>query len=174
MFNPDSSVIRNVSIGECIKNCMIFPSLLFVLLLSSCIGEGEHQRTNVLLILVDTVTADHLGCYGYYRNTSPTIDSLAASGTIFMNCLAQSSWTLPGMASIYTGLSERSHRCGQYNDRLFGLDLEMPTVSTILQEQGYSTSGFVQSSFLGVISGWTKVTIPSGCWYQKEKEQWIL
>ena len=137
------------------KTGMIFPALFF-LLLFSCSGEGEHQRLNVLLILVDTVTADHLGCYGYYRNTSPTIDSLAASGMIFMNCLAQSSWTLPGMVSIYTGLSERSHRCGHYNNILYSLDLEMPTVSTILQKQGYSTAGFVQSEFLGSDFGMEK------------------
>ncbi len=131
------------------KVSIVFPALFLVLLLSSCAGDKENQQPNILLVLVDTIVADHLGCYGYYRETSPTIDSLAASGIIFMNCHAQSSWTLPGMTSIYTGLSEKSHGCGHYNNRVYGLDLEMPTIATILQNQGYSTAGFVQSEYLG-------------------------
>ncbi len=123
--------------------------LAFFVLSISCSNKGEEQRVNVLLILVDTINADHLGCYGYHRNTSPTIDSLAYSGVRFANCYAQSSWTLPGMASIYTGLTERSHRCGHYNNKVFGLDLEVPTIATILQQNDYSTAGFVQSSYLG-------------------------
>jgi len=53
------------------------------------------------------------------------------------------------MASIYTGLSERSHGCRHFNNRCFGLDPEMPTIATILRERGYSTAGFMQSDYLG-------------------------
>lgn len=67
-----------------------------------------------MLLLIDTVSAEHLGCYGYERNTSPFIDSLAASGVVFANCQAQAPWTLPGMASILTGLTEKSCGCNRH------------------------------------------------------------
>ncbi len=126
-----------------------FTALSLLLLSLSCTGKGESQKMNILLIIIDTLNADHLGCYGYYRDTSPTIDSLAASGVIFNSCQAQASWTLPGMTSIYTGLSERSHHCGYYDGLLYGLDPEMPTIPTILQQQGYSTAAFVRTEFMG-------------------------
>lgn len=131
------------------KPSKVFTALFLMLLSLSCTGNGEKKKMNILLVLIDTLCADHLGCYGYYRDTSPTIDSLAASGVIFKSCQAQASWTLPGMTSIYTGLSERSHQCGYYNELLYGLDPEMPTISTILQQQGYSTAAFVRTEFMG-------------------------
>ncbi len=97
------------------KPSILILLLAFFVLSISCSDNGEEQRVNVLLILIDTLNADHLGCYGYYRETSPTIDSLAASGILFTHCQAQAPWTLPGMTSIYTGLSERSHRCSRYD-----------------------------------------------------------
>ena len=60
--------------------------------------------TNLLFILIDTLRADHLGCYGYERATSPTIDRLAATGVRFVDHLAQSSWTKTSMASLWTSL----------------------------------------------------------------------
>lgn len=131
------------------KHSTVFTALFLVLLSLSCTGNEEKLKVNILLVLIDTLNADHLGCYGYYRDTSPTIDSLAASGVIFRSCQAQASWTLPGMTSIYTGLSERSHHCGYYDGIIYGLDPEMPTISTILQQHGYSTAAFVRTEFMG-------------------------
>ncbi len=131
------------------KASTVFIALFLLLLSFSCTGNEENRKVNILLVLIDTLNADHLGCYGYYRDTSPTIDSLAASGVIFKSCQAQASWTLPGMTSIYTGLSERSHHCGYYDGTLYGLDPEMPTISTILQQQGYFTAAFVRTEFMG-------------------------
>ncbi|MEN8208187.1 MAG: sulfatase [Candidatus Fermentibacteria bacterium] len=126
---------------------------VLIILSLSCTGD---QKVNIFLIRVDTVNADHLGCYGYNRDTSPTIDSLAASGVLFENCQAQAPWTLPGMASIFTGLSERSHRCSHYDGFSHGLDPEMPTLTTILKEQGYSTAAWVNVGYLGEVFGITK------------------
>ena len=58
---------------------------------------------NVLLIVLDTVAAGHLGLYGYTRPTSPTIDELAAQGVRFDRARATSSWTLPSHAGMFTG-----------------------------------------------------------------------
>jgi len=64
---------------------------------------------NVLIILVDTLRADALGCYGYPRNTSPWIDSLAKEGVLFEKATADSSWTRPSVGSLLTGLPSRLH-----------------------------------------------------------------
>jgi len=64
---------------------------------------------NVLLLLVDTLRADHLGCYGAVPSPSPTLDRLAADGVLFEQAVAQSAWTMPSVASIFTGVHARSH-----------------------------------------------------------------
>ncbi len=57
---------------------------LILILLSGC---GEISRPGIILVIVDTQRADHLGCYGYSRNTSPSIDSLAETGIRFTNAI---------------------------------------------------------------------------------------
>jgi arylsulfatase A-like enzyme len=64
----------------------------------------ERDDLNVLFILIDTLRADRLGTYGYERDTSPTIDALAATGVRFAQQMSQSSWTKCSMASLWTGL----------------------------------------------------------------------
>jgi arylsulfatase A-like enzyme len=66
-------------------------------------------KPNVLLLLVDTLRADALGCYGASPSPSPTVDRLAAGGLLFDQVVAQSPWTLPSVASIFTGMHARSH-----------------------------------------------------------------
>jgi glucan phosphoethanolaminetransferase (alkaline phosphatase superfamily) len=65
---------------------------------------SERDDLNVLFIVIDTLRADHLGAWGYERDTSPTIDWLAGSGVRFARQLSQSSWTKCSMASLWTGL----------------------------------------------------------------------
>jgi arylsulfatase A-like enzyme len=74
----------------------------------------ERQRASadapsVLLIVVDTLRADRLGCYGATPSPSPTVDGLAARGTVFERLISQSSWTMPAVATIMTGLHPRDH-----------------------------------------------------------------
>src|SRR2546425_416029 len=64
---------------------------------------------NVLVLLVDTLRADRVGCDGARPSPSPTLDRLAADGLVFENAIAQSSWTLASVASILSGLHPRSH-----------------------------------------------------------------
>jgi arylsulfatase A-like enzyme len=64
---------------------------------------------NVLVLLVDTLRADRLGAYGAAPSPSPTLDRLAAGGLLFERTIAQSSWTMPSVASLLTGLHPRSH-----------------------------------------------------------------
>jgi arylsulfatase A-like enzyme len=72
-------------------------------------AAATAARPNVLFLMVDTLRADRLGCYGAEPTLSPTLDALAARGTLFEQAVAQSAWTLPSVASIFTGLHPRSH-----------------------------------------------------------------
>ena len=67
------------------------------------------DEPNVVVLLVDTLRADRLGCYGANRSPSPNLDALAARGLVFAQAIAQSSWTLPSVSSLFTGLNPRSH-----------------------------------------------------------------
>ncbi len=67
------------------------------------INHDNRRRTRVIMIGVDTLRADHLGCYGYSRDTSPTIDKLASEGTLFEQCISTSPWTFTSFGSMFTG-----------------------------------------------------------------------
>ncbi len=71
--------------------------------------QGAGEGPNVLVLLVDALRADRLGVYGAGPAATPTLDALAASGVVFDVAVAQSSWTMPAVASIFTGLHPRSH-----------------------------------------------------------------
>jgi len=68
---------------------------------------------NVLVLLVDTLRADRLGCYGASPSPSPTLDRLADAGLFFESAVAQAPWTMPSVASVLTGLHPRSHGVGR-------------------------------------------------------------
>lgn len=120
--------------------------LLLCLLLLACGSDTQHP--DVLLILIDTVRADHLGCYGYHRDTSPTIDSLAAAGTRWARVQAQSPWTLPAMATIMTGLNHRAHKAGLWENRFYGLDSSLPLLPEFFKREGYQTAAFFNVLFM--------------------------
>ncbi len=99
-----------------------------------CIG------CNVILLVVDTLRADHLGVYGYPRPVSPFIDAFAEDALVFENVLAQSSWTRASMASILTGLLPIHHTAMTRFDKLPD---EVTLLSELLAEQHYATIAFV-------------------------------
>ncbi|MEA2604660.1 MAG: hypothetical protein QOF89_5652 [Acidobacteriota bacterium] len=95
---------------------------------------------NVIVYLVDTLRADHLGCYGYARPVSPYIDAFAREAALFRHTVAQSSWTRPSTTTILTGLLPRTH--GVYGHR-DSLSPQAVTLAESLRERGYRTAGFV-------------------------------
>jgi arylsulfatase A-like enzyme len=110
-------------------------------------GSGP-AGTNILLISIDTLRPDHLGCYGYYRNTSPAIDSLAAAGVRWEHCQAQSPWTLPSHATMWTGLSAAAHKTSWYDDAMHMVDPSLPTIATVLHDEGYRNIAFTNVWYL--------------------------
>ena len=98
---------------------------------------------NVLLIVLDTVAAGHLSLHGYERPTSPTLDGLARRGIRFDRVQATSSWTLPSLASAFTGRWPHELSVGW----LTPLDATHPTLAEYLGSRGYATAGFVANTF---------------------------
>ena len=95
------------------------------------------DRPNVLLVVIDTLRADHLACYGYGRPTSPVLDGLAARGVLFEQAYAQSSWTKPSTASLITGRSPTEHQTLSEAARLPDTEL---TIAERLRSRGYRTA----------------------------------
>ncbi|MBN1433715.1 sulfatase [Candidatus Fermentibacterales bacterium] len=123
--------------------------LAALLLLASSCGVGTAPGSpNLLLVLIDTLRADHLGCYGYERNTTPCLDSLAAAGLRFERVHGSSSWTLPAMSTILTGLPPREHGAGRRDGAFYGLSSGIPGMARILHASGYSTAAFFNVVFM--------------------------
>jgi len=100
---------------------------------------------NVLLIVIDTLRADHLGCYGYYRNTSPTIDRIAKEGIVFNNFYASGVCTGPGFTSIITGLYpiNTEYYITPWNiPNTYQLDDNIPVLAEIMVDNGFTTIAF--------------------------------
>ena len=97
---------------------------------------------NVILILVDTLRADHLSCYGTTTNQTPVIDGLAADGTRFAHAYSQASWTRPSVATIFSSLYPSSHRTTHKSD---ALPDAVVTLAEVMQQAGYSTIGFANN-----------------------------
>ncbi len=95
---------------------------------------------DVVVVLIDTLRADHLGCYGYERRpTSPVLDGLAERGALFEQAIAQAPWTRPSVASLFTGLYPASHDTVTIHSRLPDA---LPTLATWFREHGWQTAGF--------------------------------
>ena len=100
---------------------------------------------NVLVVVVDTLRADHLSTYGYERPTSPHLTQLAAQGTLFENAIAPSSWTLPVHASLLTGLYPDQHHVDS-DGSLLGWDY--PVLGDEFMARGYRTAAFSANTLL--------------------------
>ncbi|MBW2278429.1 MAG: sulfatase-like hydrolase/transferase, partial [Deltaproteobacteria bacterium] len=133
----------------------------FFLLAAACGSSGDKPPTSVddspsvILISIDTLRADKLGCYGYReRETSPSIDALAADGVLFENFITSSPWTTPAHLSMLTALYPTTHgltasfkevkrdiqRKGKHH--FFKLPESRVTLAEALKESGFATAAF--------------------------------
>lgn len=131
----------------------------------------RRDRPNLVLVTLDTTRADHLGCYGYARPTSPVLDALAAEATVYTRAIAPGTWTLPSHASLFTGKCPTSHgarydvdgplvlssaipnRPGLNAYRVRGLAPTEATLAGILGNAGYRTGGFAGGPWLTSVFG---------------------
>lgn len=102
--------------------------------------ETLERRPNIVLYLIDTLRADHLGAYGYSRPVSPRIDAFAERAVLFEHAVAQSSWTRSSMASIFTGRGPLGHGANGRSDRL---SAAAETLPERLRAAGYRTAALI-------------------------------
>ena len=117
-------------------------------------------RPNVLLVVLDTTRADHLSFMGHAAPTSPHLDTLAKSSTVFTQAYAPSPWTAPSHASLFTGLQPREHgvtlgNIGEGFSRKYLAD-GIPTLAGILAGAGYATASFSSNVHVQARTGITR------------------
>lgn len=116
------------------------PAALAALVCGSCTREAPRRLPNVVIYLVDTLRADHLGVYGYARDTSPALDRWAEGAVVYDRAYSPTSWTRTATVSLLSGLDPSSHRV---ENRLDVIPEDVRLLSQVLREQGYATSAVV-------------------------------
>jgi choline-sulfatase len=134
-----------------------FYTIPLILLLSASCGSdtpasessgagSEGPSRNVLLITIDTLRWDYLGCYGKSDIETPNLDGLASRGVRFERALVQSPLTTPSHACMLTGQYPSIHQIRDVGG--FVLDESIPTLAGLLSQRGYQTAALVAASVL--------------------------
>lgn len=134
-------------IGKRHAGLVVLP-LAVLLALAGC--RKGAPRSNVVIIVIDTVRADHLSAYGYGRSTTPRIDLFARDAVRFAHAYSVSSWTLPAHASLFTGLHPATHGATQEHLQLDG---QFPTMAEALRDTGYATAAFSGNPWVARATG---------------------
>ncbi len=149
------------ALRQFVNPCLAVSVGLLVLLVG-CDRQNDAAdagpRPNIVFILVDTLRADRLGCYGRPGGLSPMMDELAREGVLLERAIATSPWTLPSVASYFCGYYPTVHKVTSYSEalktargpagavRYFGD--EFTTLAEVLQANGYATAGFSANPFI--------------------------
>ena len=164
---------RRLSRRQVLKGGLVLGAAAGVPALASACRRlgGRVDRPNVLLVTLDTTRADHLGCYGYARETSPHLDALAAEATRYTRAIAPGTWTLPSHASLFTGKCPTSHgarydptgslvlasaipdRPSLNEYRVRGVAASETTLAGLLGAAGYRTGGVAGGPWLKKVFG---------------------
>ena len=113
-------------------------------------NQTTATRPNILLIVMDATRAKNLSCYGYNRPTSPNLERFAKRCVVYEKAISPAGWSLPGHASIFTGLYPSRH--GAHDQHKY-LAYEYLTMAELLRSQGYSTLAFCDNAYVGPATG---------------------
>lgn len=127
------------------------PLVLLPALLAACGGNGDPDRPNVILVSIDSLRADHVGCYGYGRDTTPHLDRLASEGARFEQHVSSSSWTLPAHVAMFTSMADSVHGCVEATGT--ALNPSFVTLAERFRDAGYATGGFYGGPYLHAAFG---------------------
>ena len=146
---------------------LIIIMLCTIFLLNSCynpnLSESNYEEIksdliceecNVIIIVIDALRPDHLGCYGYIRETSPNIDSLCKKSIVFENAIAQSTWTKPSVTSLFVSNYVQHHKIpsgSPYygdNDNSSFLPDSALTIAKVLSSYEYKTKALTSNLFI--------------------------
>jgi arylsulfatase A-like enzyme len=126
----------------------------------SSAGPVRPDSPSIVVITIDTLRADHLGCYGYFRNTSPTIDALAAESVLFTRAMTTMATTLPAHLSLWTsrmpldiGVTKNGWKVFEREET----ESQIRLFAEMLKDLGYTTAAFVSAnpvkSYTGIDAG---------------------
>ena len=122
--------------------------LFIMLFITGCAGHKTRRSSrmpNVILISVDTLRPDHLGCYGYNRDTSPNLDRFAEEGLLFEACFSHAPHTGPSCTTFLSGFLPHETNV-ILNDSI--VHTEVPMLAEILKDDGFKTYGVVSNFVL--------------------------
>ena len=124
-----------------VERLLLRPIFGLALLLSIAVSvytarkTPETSHTNVLILTVDSCQPDYWGAYGYEKNTTPFFDALATEGVLFSNAIVPTSWTIPSLTSMLTGVNPNVHGIDARGKLM---DSRIPTLFEMLEQQGYA------------------------------------
>lgn len=128
------------------KNFSLIVSSLFIVAIG-CLFlyfiKSSDKKPNVILIETCTLRADHMSCYGYSRDTTPFLSSLAKEGCLFTNAFSQSTWTSASNASLLTSFYPVAFRSKKH---YIYLNEKTNTLAEVLKEHGYNTCAAVSNA----------------------------
>lgn len=129
--------------------------LLSLSLFASCAEPETWSEDSqvVVVVLIDTLRRDALGCYGHPEANTPRIDELAGEGVRFEQAISSSGWTLPSVASLLTGTWPTVHKAVGRIPRMTPITTDLPVAGEVFQEGGFETLGFVNAAFLSPLLG---------------------
>lgn len=134
-----------VRLHYCLNFLLCFFILSTVLSCGFITGKDKSEKPNVILIVIDTLRADHIHSYGYYRETTPNLDNIASKGVKFKTAISPSSWSAPSHTTIVTGMQPYNHKVMDFSDTI---EQTITPLQIHLKRQGYATGMF--SSHLAV------------------------
>ena len=165
---------------------LVVPALVYL----GVLGRERTSEPDVLVILLDVLRADHLGCYGYERPTSPNMDALAQDAIVFENLIAASTYTKTSVASLFTGLAAYHH--GVYTGSDGGgsgtiesdlLSDRFMTLAEILRDLDHNTAAWVMNGhvrdYLGYAQGFNYYIDQAGAVpriaedFRRWKDEWV-
>jgi len=131
------------------KVCVIVLSITIVCIVGGCASLRQHvgsfgtsmssPQFNVILITISTLRADHVGCLGYHRDTTPNMDRFARDNVLFTGAFASCGWMMPAHGSIFTSLYPKDHHVTHIKH---SLQDEYYTLAEILYDNGFYCTGF--------------------------------
>jgi len=123
--------------------------LALVVLLCGCGDSGPlvFPEANLVLVSIDTLRADHLSVYGYDRETSPFLRELARSSVVFENAIAQSTWTTPSHAALFTSRYPTEMGLRTWPDP-GSIPEDVPTIGEILSDAGLAGHAFTEGAWI--------------------------
>jgi len=115
--------------------------------------KNQKKEINFILLSIDTLRPDHLGCYGYEKKTSPHLDALSEDSIIFKNTFSTTSWTLPAHVSLLTSMYTPNHLVNNSRQRISS---DIPTLADIFRNNDFLCVAFTGGGFLSSRYGFSK------------------